>query len=139
MSKPGSWYPRIRSIAPALLDHNIGSRQNTMPKNFLATSREIRIVHRLVFLYFRNDMRDQPISLPKFYALSRTQPSLQASRVAEFTDVNGWHITVVTHLCVTLKGRQSALLSSTRSSGLVLSRQWPLPKTTPTWTAAASA
>ena len=80
------------SIAAAFVNHNIGSGQSAVAKDFLARRREIGPLARLRRRSLGNDAGNDRVALPEFHGLSGTQPCFQTLGVSKFTNVYARHI-----------------------------------------------
>src|SRR5260370_42157650 len=79
------------SIATAFFNHQIGSGQNTVAKDFLASGREAGPIAGLRRRPLRDNASNHLVPLPAFHSLSRPQPSLQALAVPKLANVNAGH------------------------------------------------
>jgi hypothetical protein len=64
------------SIAPALLNQEIGSGEDAIPNNFFGQSFEVRPVPLSCGCLLGNDPRDYLVSFSKFYGLAGSEPTL---------------------------------------------------------------
>src|SRR5260370_29055020 len=83
------------SIATAFFNHQIGSGQNTVAKDFLASGREVGPIAGLRRRPLRNNASNHLVPLPEFHSLSRPQPSLQALGVPKLANVYAGHNQIV--------------------------------------------
>src|ERR1035437_1365849 len=83
------------SIAAAFFNHQIGSGQNAVAKDFLAQGREIRPFAGQRWRSFWNNAGNDLVSLSEFHRLPRAQPSLQPLGVPKLAHVYARHIVIV--------------------------------------------
>jgi|SRR5580698_3016099 hypothetical protein len=83
------------SIATALFNHDIGTGQNAVAKNLLPHGREIRPIAGRRRRALWNNAGNDLVSLPEFYNLAGTQPSLQPLGVSKLANVHAGHNQIV--------------------------------------------
>src|ERR1700730_10664632 len=91
-----------RSIAAALLNNQVRSRQDAITQDFLTHGREIRPIAGLRRRSFGNNAGNHLVSLPEFHGLAGTQPSLQALGVPKLANVYAGHGKDCVTICDTL-------------------------------------
>src|SRR5271157_2803479 len=90
-----SWYRRRCSIATALLDQQICSRQSAHSKDLLPASGKVRPMLGTRLRLRWDDSADHVLALAQFHSFSGAQPRLQATRITQLTDVDRWHDYIV--------------------------------------------
>src|ERR1035437_398690 len=83
------------SIAAAFFNHQIGSGQNAVAKDFLARGREIGPIAGLRRRSYGDNSGNHLVALPEFHRLPRAQPTLQPLGVPELANVYAEHIVIV--------------------------------------------
>src|SRR5882762_6135668 len=83
------------SVTTAFFNHQVGSGQYAVAKNFLAQGREVRPIAGLRRRSFWYDAGNHLVSLPKFHSLAGTEPSLQPLGIPKLANVYARHGNIV--------------------------------------------